>query len=261
LILFRCNSEKIVCKQTYGYLASSDSSKTYYSFDITKDGKGQLLESSNTSCSNDDDIGNLSGSGRLCINSGNKHSMNNGDIYSLSTSNISVFSNQINSDRSVIVRSTANAFYLDNYYPEKGVNLFISLKRTEDTSQVSVNGNISNTQLCYCIEEGICTAREGYIKNGNNYYSISTTTASNKELSLTDTDHFVNTCTSTNSNGWKLLSYGKLCLGAESIPFLTAGSSYYIGYESSSFFFIRAITNIFTKETLNGKIKIIKIFY
>ena len=276
MILFRCNSELTVCKQTYGYLAASsdsDSSKKYYSFDIKNNGKGQLLEVLNAKCSIDnDDIGKLLENGNLCIKSGNEHPMSsNGDIYSLSTNSDSVFckkdnnrndnnsnDNDSNNDESIIVRSTANAFYLDNYYREKGVNLFISLKRTEDTSQV--NSNINNTQLCYCTEEGHCTAREGYIKSGNNnnYYAISTTMTNNK---ISSTSDFVNTCTS--NNGWKLLSYGKLCLGKESIPFLTAGSSYYIGYESSSnsFFFIRAITNIFMKETLNGKIKIIKNFF
>jgi len=253
LALFRCEKNDKICKQTYGYLASTDidDEKKYYSFDV-KNSNGNILDfTTEPECSSDTDVGKLQINGELCLISNIKVSINNNNIYSLSTKNESIFSNAITSStkQSVIVRSNGRAFYLDNYYKEKGVNLFVFNTKSE-TSLVT-NENIKNTLLCTCTREGICTDIEGYVKHDNEYYKIANTDQSTQNEKVSD-DNFGKKC-SSRDDGVKLLSYGKLCFGIESIEFFSEDKKgYYIGFSGSDAKFIRAIKNIFTIEALTG---------
>jgi len=254
LALFRCDIINKICKQTYGYLASNDSIKSYYSFDATSKENKLVQFNGTTECSEDTDVGTLQSNGELCLKSDSsttqnqiKYVMNDINIYTVPTDNPSVFSNS-NSGKSVIIRSNGWAFYLDNYYSENGINLFVSYRKSE-TSYVSAN--ISNTFLCNCQKNGICTAVEGYVKYDDTYYKIADSDQSIKNVQVSD-DNFGTICSSSN-DGVKLLSYGKLCLGMESIEFFSEDKKgYYIGFSGNDAKFIRAVKNIFTIEALNG---------
>jgi len=256
LALFRCDIINKICKQTYGYLASNDSTKSYYSFDAVSKSNNLIKFDGSTGCNGDADVGTLQSNGELCLKSDSsnqnqiKYIMNEINIYNLSIDNPSVFSNS-NSGKSVIIRSNGWAFYLDNYYSEKGVNLFVSYRKSE-TSDVSAN--IRNTLLCNCQKNGICTAVEGYVKYDNTYYKIASNNQYYDNENLSEANNFETACSNSNTNGWKVLSYGKLCLGSESIQFLmTEQIGFYIGFVNGVSKFIRAIENVFTIEDLNGK--------
>ncbi|KAG4095488.1 hypothetical protein H8356DRAFT_996875 [Neocallimastix lanati (nom. inval.)] len=257
LALFRCDIINKICKQTYGYLASNDSTKSYYSFDAVSKSNNLIKFDGSTGCNGDTDVGTLQSNGELCLKSDSsnqnqiKYIMNEINIYNLSIDNPSVFSNS-NSGKSVIIRSNGWAFYLDNYYSEKGVNLFVSYRKSE-TSDVSAN--IRNTLLCNCQKNGICTAVEGYVKYDNTYYKIASNNQYYDNENLSEANNFETACSNSNTNGWKVLSYGKLCLGSESIQFLmTEQIGFYIGFVNGVSKFIRAIENVFTIEDLNGNI-------
>ena len=254
LALFRCEKNDKICKQTYGYLASTDigNEKKYYSFDISSSNGNIVDFTSEPSCSNDTDVGKLQKNGELCLKNDNsnpiKHSITESNIYSISTKSTSIFSKVI-SDKNIIIRSNGKAFFLDNYYKEKGVNLFVSYMKSATSV---VKDNISKTILCICNREGICTSIKGYIKIENNYYSIEASEQETKNKLLLD-EKFRTECSSSNDGG-QLLSYGNLCLGMESIEFLSSDQKeYYIGFEGNDTKFIRAIENIFTIEDLKGK--------
>ena len=253
LALFRCEKNDKFCKQTYGYLASTDvdDKKKYYSFDVNNSNGNILNFTSEPACSSDTDVGKLQNNGELCLNGSIIVSIENNNIYSISTENKSIFSNAITSTtkQSVIVRSNGRAFYLDNYYKEKGVNLFVFNTKSE-TSLVT-NENIKNTLLCTCTREGICTDIEGYVKHDSEYYKIANTDQSTQNIQVYG-DNFGKKC-SSGDDGVKLLSYGKLCLGMESIDFFSEDKKgYYIGFSGGDAKFIRAIKNIFTIEALTG---------
>ncbi|ORX96949.1 hypothetical protein LY90DRAFT_643126 [Neocallimastix californiae] len=250
LALFRCENNDKICKQTYGYLVSSDvdDEKIYYSFAVGA-ANGITLDSfaSEPTCGDTDFAKIQKNGGELCLNSSIKLSINDSNIYSISTEKESIFSKASTTKQSVIVRSNGRAFYLDNYYKEKGVNLFVSNTKSEAT--LVTDENINNTSLSTCTREGICTDIEGYIKHDNTYYKIADTDQSVQNEKVSD-DNFGKRCSSSD-DGVKLLSYGKLCLGMESIEFFSEDKKgYYIGFSGGDAKFIRAIKNIFTIEAL-----------
>jgi len=252
LALFRCENNDKICKQTYGYLVSSDvdDEKIYYSFAVDA-ANGITLDSfaSEPTCGDTDFAKIQKNGGELCLNSSIKLSINDSNIYSISTEKESIFSKASTTKQSVIVRSNGRAFYLDNYYKEKGVNLFVSNTKSEAT--LVTDENINNTSLSTCTREGICTDIEGYIKHDNTYYKIADTDQSVQNEKVSD-DNFGKRCSSSD-DGVKLLSYGKLCLGMESIEFFSEDKKgYYIGFSGGDAKFIRAIKNIFTIEALTG---------
>ena len=252
LALFRCENNDKICKQTYGYLVSSDvdDEKIYYSFAVDAT-NGITLDSfaSEPTCGDTDFAKIQKNGGELCLNSSIKLSINDSNIYSISTEKESIFSKASTTKQSVIVRSNGRAFYLDNYYKEKGVNLFVSNTKSEAT--LVTDESINNALLCTCTREGICTNIEGYVKHDNTYYKIVDSNQSTKNGLVSD-DNFGTKC-STSNDGLKLLSYGKLCLGMESIEFFSEDKKgYYIGFLGGDAKFIRAIKNIFTIEALTG---------
>lgn len=173
------------------------------------------------------------------------------NIYSVDATNASVFT-AANSGKSVIVKATANAFYLDNLYVGKGVNIFVSGKKS-DSSEVT-DSTLEKALISICSYDGICIAVDGFIKNETNYYSMAKTgKTGNAKIDDSSSTKFGTGCSTPSDDGGKILADGSLCLGKEAIPFISDGKTgFYITYDSSAFKFVRAIKNVFTKEEFDS---------
>lgn len=255
LALFLCNTTSKICTQTYGYIKSSDTSTPkYYSFDINSSNANAEYTLLGT-CA----IGGMYTGGKLCFSTTTTDvgEMKSGNVYALSNGSKSVFVEAAASlVGAVIIRSNGYAFYLDTLYSGKGINLFAANTKITATSSINDN-NETKLSIYSCSDEGICTAADGYVKNGSKYYNVQTTASSPTSAKMTDND-FKSNCSTAKDDGGFLLNDGSLCLGNESVEFLGSKEiGNYTIYDSSlttkAYQYVRAIENVFIKSPLTCK--------
>ncbi|ORX96391.1 hypothetical protein LY90DRAFT_678909, partial [Neocallimastix californiae] len=243
LALFNCDTSTNVCKQTFGYIKSNDSSPTYYSFN--KDKINTIVDLTSTplpTCATDNDVGKLQPNGSLClINSESsviEETMINYKEYVISVSTDNIFlKNEDDTKKNIVIKATDSAFYYDNFCSE---DIVLTTKASKiETTAIDKTIDESSLVAYSCNIEGICTQVGGFVTNGKNEYFELTNSSNSSKVASLYTD-----CSSIN----QLTTGGKLCVNnniSYALGFLTDGTKYYMSYNGSTYSLIIAKKNIF----------------
>ncbi|ORX99826.1 hypothetical protein LY90DRAFT_641698 [Neocallimastix californiae] len=247
LTLFNCDTEKGICRQTYGYIKSKDN--TYYSFDANKSNPNKVVEFTSSKCNDSSDIGTLQTEGKLCIinNSNISVTMTNNNKYAeyvVSVNDSNIFTND---PKSIVIRAISSAFYYDNLYDvSNGKNVVLTDVNTKITEFTEIT-DINELKAYLCSTFGICTPVNGFVKKDNKYYKIS-----NSGTSEIDSEGLKESC-SSNINS--LLKGGKFCITGsdnDAINFINNDTiSYYMTYDET-YELVIAKSNLFILATTSG---------
>ena len=165
--------------------------------------------------------------------------INNG-VYIINTVADNVFTG-ING-KPIITNSTSNSIFYDNLYRGSKVILTASnvVIEVEDIVE-NTKENSSNLKVYSCDITGSCKQENGYVTDGNSYYSVSKDNPSSK------IEEFKNSC---EENIGKLNSEKKLCINGnniEAIAFLTESENKnnYIIIDSNTYNIVTSIQNMF----------------
>lgn len=117
LAVYNCDTTGNTCKQTYGYIKSSDSS--YFSIGTSTDSNAAVVE---VQCSKESDIGGLKSGGKLCLDgtelgdlpASGSDSVNY--LLSIPSDNTGVFKDS--KGKSIIVTAATTSFTYNNLYTE-----------------------------------------------------------------------------------------------------------------------------------------------
>eukprot|EP00833_Pecoramyces_ruminatium_P007120 jgi/Orpsp1_1/1181152/evm.model.c7180000076107.1 len=228
LAVYNCDTTTTnTCKQTYGYIKSSDSN--YFSIGTSTDSNAAVVE---VQCSKESDIGGLKSGGKLCLDGtelGDLPASGSAVNYLLSipSDNTGVFKDS--KGKSIIVTAATTSFTYNNLYTEVGVNLFEKNKVIAAADITTAN----KLALYNCAEDGICEqVEEGYAATSSKYYKIS------EEGSQEITSTLETTC---KENVGKLMTGGKFCINendSDVIPIDSSDPVYAIIYQGEAFKFV-----------------------
>lgn len=181
--LFNCMDGK--CKQTYGYMKSPNEKEKFIMFpDATAVAANAILTTDAHSfvenCQNADNTFKLIKDGTLCIvghgTAGNVRTgkMEDGNVFLITTTNTAkdIFTKA--DGKNLIVEVSGNYIYYNNFYRDKGPNLF------RDSIKVptgAINSSEFTKFALYDCGEDECVASGGYAINSNGYYAILDTRA------------------------------------------------------------------------------------
>ena len=165
--------------------------------------------------------------------------VNNGK-YIINTVDNNIFTG-IN-DKPIVTNSTSNVIFYDNLYRGSKVILTASNVAIE-VKDITENAkeNSSNLKVYSCDMTGSCKQENGYVTDGNSYYSVSKDNVSSK------IEDFKNSC---EENIGKLNLEKKLCINGnnnEAVEFLTESENKnnYIIIDSNKYNIVTSIQNMF----------------
>ena len=172
--LYDCDSSK-GCKQTYGYLKSTDSNPVsgYYSVSIATTATNERIVPTDTSCST---VGALLNGDNLCININDSKNggMINGKEYIIDASSGSIF-NGSHQDSYVVVKATTNSFTLKTMEDGYQVNYKDGGNVVRPASTTDFNNESSREGVGIYQCEGktnTCQLVAGYALTGSSIYTF-----------------------------------------------------------------------------------------
>jgi len=252
LLYFNCDMTNLVCKQTVGYLKTSDSttSSGYYAIYNSSDSNVEV-ESFSSSC-NIEENGKLTNDGKLCSEKVSIELNTSASNYIIYKPNDST-PFKSNSGDIIIVSATNTNIILNNLYSDAGPNLIYKISMTI-YDLTNIESNIQKLLLFNCGRNGICLSNTGYITDGNKYFEIKNKIEDNPSTLNNNKE-----CIFSENIGEINKEHELVIDNNESIPFLTNNEeAEYIINEGT--LLVRAIPGIFSIGSITNPLNEIGLY-
>jgi len=244
IVILNCDNNS--CKRTFGYFKTNGNN--YYSIPYTgfENNKRYLLIDN---CGSN--IGGLMTGEKFCQGFNEiDDSMTDGQSYIISANSQTIFSNIIEG-KSLVISATSNTLIYNGLSANEGIQLFGSGVLISSSETKIDSKDEKKLVLYYCNNNGICHSLKGYIKVSEyNYYKVESNES--ERINFDDNDYEYKECTKETAGN--LISDKKLCLGNESVDFISQDdkTEYYIYNKGGQYLFVRGVNNMFTIEEFNG---------